>query len=320
VIINSQAGVGAENADCFSYWSASTFSGDQFSQAAIPTIGYYTSVIVRADSTQDRFYFGFVSATNTYGIAVRWDGSYATLAAGSAETWQAGDTLTLEVAGSGNAITLSMYHNGRSVLTWRSGSSSYVKAGGSPGLGVWSQSGQGLTLGNWTGGNLAQVLTVAGLRAQNKVYDGTTAATLILSNAVLVGVASGDTVTLNTNNAVGAFADKNVGAGKLVTVGGLALAGADAGKYTLMQPPTNADITASPAPTILSIVRSPDNTNVTITWTSVSNSVYRVQYKTSLASASWLNLAPDVTATGSNASLSDHPGTVSQRSYRTVLP
>ena len=51
-------------------------------------------------------------------------------------------------------------------------------------------------------------------------------------------------------------------------------------------------ITAVPAPTILSIVGSPGNTNVTITWTSISNSVYRVQYKTSLSSTSWLNLAP----------------------------
>jgi hypothetical protein len=88
------------------------------------------------------------------------------------------------------------------------------------------------------------LLTVAGIQAQNKVYDGTTNATLIVSNAVLVGVVSGDTVTLETTNAVGAFADKNVGTGKTVTVNGLALLGADAGKYVLTQPTTNADITA----------------------------------------------------------------------------
>jgi hypothetical protein len=79
-------------------------------------------------------------------------------------------------------------------------------------------------------------------------------------------------------------------------------------------------VTAPPAPTILSMVRSPDNTNVTITWTSISNSVYRVQYKTSLASKSWLDLSSDVTATGSTASFTDHPGTASQRFYRIVAP
>jgi hypothetical protein len=86
-------------------------------------------------------------------------------------------------------------------------------------------------------------LTVTGIQAQNKVYDGTNSATLIVSNAVLVGVLGGDTVTLDTTNAVGVFADKNVGTGKLVTVSGLTLLGADAAKYTLTQPTTSADIT-----------------------------------------------------------------------------
>ena len=89
------------------------------------------------------------------------------------------------------------------------------------------------------------VLTVAGIEALDKVYDGTTSATLIVSNAVLVGVASGDDVTLDTTNAVGAFADKDVGTNKPVQVSGLALLGADADKYTLTQPTTNADITAA---------------------------------------------------------------------------
>jgi hypothetical protein len=91
----------------------------------------------------------------------------------------------------------------------------------------------------------SKALTVTGIVANSKVYDGTTNATLIVSNAVLAGVLSADTVTLDTTNAVGAFADKKVGAGKLVTVSGLTLLGADAGKYTLTQPTTNADITAA---------------------------------------------------------------------------
>jgi hypothetical protein len=88
-------------------------------------------------------------------------------------------------------------------------------------------------------------LTATGIQAQNKVYDGTNSATLIVSNAVLVGVLGGDTVTLDTTNAVGVFADKNVGTGKAVSVSGLTLLGADAAKYALTQPTTNADITAA---------------------------------------------------------------------------
>ena len=88
-----------------------------------------------------------------------------------------------------------------------------------------------------------RVLTVTGVAVNEKVYDGTNSATLTVSNAVLVGVMGGDTVTLDTTNALGVFADKNVGAGKLVTVSGLTLLGADAAQYTLTQPTTNADIT-----------------------------------------------------------------------------
>jgi hypothetical protein len=77
-------------------------------------------------------------------------------------------------------------------------------------------------------------------------------------------------------------------------------------------------VTATTAPTILSIVRSA-NTNMVITWTSVSNNVYRVQYKANLASANWIALTPDVTATGSTASFTDHPAGASQRYYRILL-
>jgi hypothetical protein len=59
--------------------------------------------------------------------------------------------------------------------------------------------------------------------------------------------------------------------------------------------------------------------NVMITWSAASNSTYRVQYKNNLSSANWIDLTPDVTATGSTASYTDHPGAVSQRYYRVVL-
>jgi hypothetical protein len=87
-------------------------------------------------------------------------------------------------------------------------------------------------------------LTVVGITAQNKVYDGTTVATLNLDGALVNGVVSGDDVAVVADGAAGAFADAEVGIGKLVTVSGLTLTGADAGKYTLTQPTTTADITA----------------------------------------------------------------------------
>ncbi len=63
--------------------------------------------------------------------------------------------------------------------------------------------------------------------AQNKTYDGTTAANGAIA---LTGVIAGDAVTVD---ALYAFADKNAGVGKTVTASGVALGGADAGNYVL---------------------------------------------------------------------------------------
>lgn len=89
-----------------------------------------------------------------------------------------------------------------------------------------------------------KALTVTGITAANKVYDGTTAAALTTTGSVLVGVVGGDSVTLVTTGANGTFADKNIGTGKTVTVAGLVIAGADAGNYALTQPTATANITA----------------------------------------------------------------------------
>jgi hypothetical protein len=69
----------------------------------------------------------------------------------------------------------------------------------------------------------------------------------------------------------------------------------------------------------LSIVSSPGDANVTITWTAVSSTVYRVQYKANLNSTLWIDLAPEVVATGSTASYTDHPAGAPQRYYRVLL-
>jgi gliding motility-associated-like protein len=87
------------------------------------------------------------------------------------------------------------------------------------------------------------ILTVTGVTANNKVYDGTTAATLNTGSASLVGIIGGDIVTLVSTGATGTFANKNVGTGKTVSTSGFALGGSDAGKYTLTQPITTANIT-----------------------------------------------------------------------------
>src|SRR5262249_22453711 len=96
---------------------------------------------------------------------------------------------------------------------------------------------------NITGVITTRTLTVTGITANNKVYDGTTIATLNTTNAVLLGVVTGDRVTRDTSNAGGPFAEKNVGRGKTVTISVLALGGAQGGNYILVQPTVTANIT-----------------------------------------------------------------------------
>jgi trimeric autotransporter adhesin len=89
----------------------------------------------------------------------------------------------------------------------------------------------------------AKSVTITGLGAANKEYNGTTAATII-GTPTLNGVISGDAVTLNAGSA--AFADAAVGNNKTVTFSGYTLTGADAGNYSLSQPPSvTANITSS---------------------------------------------------------------------------
>jgi len=83
-------------------------------------------------------------------------------------------------------------------------------------------------------------LAVAGIFANNKIYDGTTAATL--SGSATVTPLGGDAVTLS-GTAAASFVSKNAGAGRAVTVSGYSLQGADAGNYNVVQPAgLNADI------------------------------------------------------------------------------
>jgi len=91
------------------------------------------------------------------------------------------------------------------------------------------------------------------ITAANKIYDATTAATILTRTPV--GVIGGDVVTVEGGTAT--FADPNAGVGKLVTGSGFTLGGADAGNYFLSDgttATTTADIT--PAQTTTTVVSS----------------------------------------------------------------
>jgi hypothetical protein len=89
---------------------------------------------------------------------------------------------------------------------------------------------------------LPATLTVSGITAKNKAYDATTNAILDLSGVTLVGVVAGDTVTLNASSVKGAFANKNAGRNKTVSLSGIAISGANSSQYTLVLSSAAADI------------------------------------------------------------------------------
>ncbi len=88
-----------------------------------------------------------------------------------------------------------------------------------------------------------KALTVSGIGASDKPYDGATGATLTGTPGTLVGVVGSDVVSLS-GTAVGTFISKNAGSGVQVLVAGQSLTGANAGNYTLSEPTTMANITA----------------------------------------------------------------------------
>ena len=98
----------------------------------------------------------------------------------------------------------------------------------------------------------AKALTITGAAANNKAYDGTTAATI---SGTLSGVIAGDAVTLN---GTGTFASPNAGTGIPVTSTST-LSGAQAGNYTLTQP---TGLTANITSNSLTITGMTANTKV----------------------------------------------------------
>lgn len=87
-------------------------------------------------------------------------------------------------------------------------------------------------------------VTITGLQAESKTYDGTAAA-VITGTPALSGLMAGDDVTVDAARAAAAFADADAGTGKTVLLSGYALTGADAANYTLIAQPAGitADIT-----------------------------------------------------------------------------
>ena len=104
----------------------------------------------------------------------------------------------------------------------------------------------------------AKALTVSGLTAENKTYDGTRTAKVSSVNAVFEGIIQGDMLSVT---ATGLFDTQDAGSNKAVAFSGIALSGTDAKNYALST--TTASTQANITPKVL-----------TVTNTTVANKTY----------------------------------------------
>jgi hypothetical protein len=162
---------------------------------------------------------------------------------------------TAEAPGTGSGVDGAPYTGDTVAL---SGSPGGTFAGTNVGTGI-SVTVSGLSLAGAQSGNYTLtepvlsaniqavgVTITAGVTANDKVYDQTTAATINTNgNIQFSGLLGGDSLTIITNGYVASFASAGVGSNQPVTVSNLVLGGASAGNYTLLaQPSLTASIFA----------------------------------------------------------------------------
>jgi hypothetical protein len=103
------------------------------------------------------------------------------------------------------------------------------------------------TLANVTIGQAP--LTVSGITANNKVYDGGTSATLNNGNASFTGEFAND--NLNVASDTGVFASKNVATGVAVSITGITLGGTGASNYVLSSTTASSSANITPLASVV---------------------------------------------------------------------
>ncbi|WP_433706225.1 YDG domain-containing protein [Paraburkholderia sacchari] len=103
-----------------------------------------------------------------------------------------------------------------------------------------------------------KLVTITGVTASDKVYDGTTTAPLNVSNATISGLVPSDagSVSLSTGGAAGTFSQSNVGNNLAISVNGMTLGGSAAGNYSVAGI-TGLTANITPAPLTITFIGAP---------------------------------------------------------------
>jgi hypothetical protein len=184
-VISAGEAVGSDpGTTCSAYWSAGSFTDDQFSEATLGQSEGSVGVLVRADNVLDRCYLGAAFTGTLARIYQRWDGTFTVLAETDV-AWVTGDVIRLAIEGSVHPFVVSLYRNNVEVLSWTSTSSYQEKTGGSPGITLY---GQNASIQSWKGGNIEA--------ASTDIFVGTFTVSL-QENRILIsghGLSNGDQI------------------------------------------------------------------------------------------------------------------------------
>jgi hypothetical protein len=201
------------------------------------TAANYTFVQAATNATALTITPRVISVSGVSGITKTYDGTTA-LPAG------------------GLAVSFNNVVNGDAVSVLAASGSYDSKNAGARSVTLSGLSLTGAAAGNYTlsgvtsvtgSGTITPAALLVSATATNRIYDGSTGASVVLA-ATPIG---NDQVSVGFGSA--AFADKNAGTGKLVTVNGLTLSGADAGNYTVASTVTT---TATITPAALTVTAS----------------------------------------------------------------
>ena len=128
----------------------------------------------------------------------------------------------------------------------------------------------------------AKDISLVGLTATNKVYDGNVVAA-ISNYGALSGIVGADDVGVNSSTSVATFTSPDAGTAKFVNVHGLSLTGIDATNYSISDQMTTGDITSTSVLPPLVVTTPTVGTSPTQSAQQVTSSSNEIFVKTSVS-------------------------------------
>ena len=193
---------------------------DTEAQSVIAVIGK-KEITISGIQAQDKVYDGTTAVTLSYDQVV-----FGGIAEGDALTVTAKGTFADANVGTNKEVTITeIVLDGQSIANYQ-----------------LAENGQQTTA---TATIAKKDIVISGITAQNKEYDGTTAATFVYDDVVYNGIVNGDALTVT---ATGTFTDANVGTNKAVTITELTLGGTSIANYQLAENGQQTTATAAITP------------------------------------------------------------------------